>query len=264
MYIEQNEMTAVFNPERKYSMIECVIKVTPTLTLGDLTISFGGDNFTKLLIASGVSQTLVDNLLLRKKNAKKIEAINRITNHEYFFKSENDDIDVFLCGSNIGELRHEDEDGSYLQGVLSQKDGFNECVETLKLFPVLYRETEARFDSKNDIFEKIDSKKNKWFALPYTFENDGIIISPELGFKIQGDAFEKLKNATKQYVELHGQFVVEQDLEKQKQVFVSQKEIFDIFETDMLDNLNHESEEDQKALLDFARKLSRAFSLYTF
>ncbi len=240
MFVNINDATSVFDNKMKMSMMNCTIKAYPTNNVGKLCVVFSGEDFRQLMSRTGVDQSLVEKLLERSDLADANESVRRLTNNEDFYPyidDEDEFHDLFLELQAIAELRFEDEmpediKESYLVQIMKMNrkttrgtTEFESILQILDAFPKQYEialknkqaKVKKQKESNEDIFEETDG---------YEFVDDGIIISKELGFKIQGEAYENLLENARAYVEKHGSYIVETEYAKEKEKAEMRDELF--------------------------------------
>lgn len=254
MYVEKNEMVSAFNPEYKHSMANCHLTTTPTLSLGDVEIVFGGSNFEKLLSAADVSPSLISKLLERKKLSREIEEMSSITKSSSFFPTDDDEpledlySTIFSMAECIRDREDNEMDIQIFADNLKDKDYFDEVVNILDYFkPSLDKKLEKIAEKKSKEEEKV------WFSNLYEFEKDGIVVSKELGLKITGVLYENLLKNTKAYVDAHGSYIVNRDLCLLQEKKAFQKNLLDFVSKGKHKELDHEIESDQAVLLDIVK-----------
>lgn len=266
MYVENNEMHGAFNPSYKHSMAECYLKTTPTLNKGDIEITFGGENFSKLLEAANVSAPLIQGLLERKRLVEETSRISSLTKSSSFYPMEENEpledlyselydmADCYQDGSANSKDRLKyfaerlaEKDGEYFENVLCLLDNFAECFDKAL--------------SKKEEKEGNESS-TPWYGIMYDFQSDGIVVSPELGLKIQNEMYTELLKNTKSYVEIHGSYIIERDLAKVRQKATMQKSLLEYVRKGEHRVLKHESEAYQAVLLDIVKDFATHYGFY--
>lgn len=254
MYIENNEMVSAFNSSYKHAIDNCCLTATPSLTKGDIEIKFGGKNFEKLLLASGVDKTLIFNLILRKELSRKLNDISNMTSHEDFFFTDEEELgDVYSTLFSMADCNMNMEDGKenkdyFARSLKSCKVTFEETLQILDSFAKCYDYAMAKKKEKES-----KEKENTWFKKEYIFEDDGIIIDKSLGFKIQGEMYEKLLENTKAYVETHGNYMVDEYLPKLKKKAEMQEALLLHVREKEHRKLKHDSDADIAVLVDITK-----------
>ncbi len=255
MYVENNEMTGAFNNAYKHSMSSCCITATPSLTKGDLEITFGGKNFEKLLLTSGVNEELVANLLRRKELSRKLDEISSMTKDEDFFPMQEDEPleDLYSTICNMADCSMHLDDAKnnqdyFARSLMASAVDFEEALLVLDNFAESYDRAMEKKKAKDK-----KEESSTWFKKEYVFEDDGILINEDLGFKIKGEMYENLLLNTKSYVEINGTYMVNENLPYLEKKEMMQKSLLAHVRNKEHRNLKHESEADIAVLVDIVK-----------